>query len=139
MQEMAGIRRGRSIEASPEWVALALETMRQRGISQQDLCALVGRGVDDGTISRFLKPQKGKPHVSRWANEIADALKLPRPYILISSADEVEWHNLGRLARRLSKERYRDIVRNIRIAVGAAATVEEADAAVRHILEPPTD
>lgn len=128
-----GIKRGPSIHASPGWVALARETMQRLGWGQQELA--IACGTDDATISRFFNPPPGEPHRSRYANEVADKLGIPRPSILITTADEARWHNLGRMAHRLDRARYDAIVAAVTRAVGGTVSAEDADLAVNDILD----
>lgn len=132
MHGVAGIKRGPSIHASPGWVALARETMQHLGWGQQELAAACG--TDDATISRFFNPEPGEPHRSRYANEMADKLGIPRPSILITTADEARWHQLGRLALRLDRTRYDAIVAAVTRAVGGALSADDADRAVTEII-----
>lgn len=132
MHDVAGIKRGPTIHASPGWIALAREQMERLGWGQQELAAACG--IDDGTISRFFNPEPGEPHRSRYANEIADQLGIPRPSILITNKDEARWHELGRLALRLDRKRYEKIVAALARAVGGAVNLEDADSAVTEII-----
>jgi transcriptional regulator with XRE-family HTH domain len=131
-QEME-VTRGPTIEASSGWITFAKKRMEDLGWDQQTLAQKAG--VDDSTVTRFFNPPEGETHRSRAANRIADVLEIPRPYITISSVEEAEWHQLGRLALRLEKGRYRQLVENVKKAVGGAVTLEEADAALRNILK----
>lgn len=128
---------GRTIEVSQEWAEDAKRRMAEMGIDQRALAARVRnpttkRPVDEATISRFFKMRK-----SRLANEIADALGMPRPYMLVNSRAEWQWIEMGRFAGRLAEERRAKLVAAVKAYTGQGSpSAAEAELALEDLVPP---
>jgi len=120
-RNMGKIMRGPSVHPTVWWRTVAETEMRRQGLTQDTLAAKVG--CDQGTISKLFA---GNP--SRVANQVADALGIPRPQLMISDTEDAEWFELGVNLRARDPEKYKRIkahVARIASAVSESSRAED--------------
>ena len=124
------IKSGQAFRPSDGWLEMVRAELKARDWSQTKLATEVG--ADKSTMTDLLKGD-----ATRYANDVADKLGLPRPQPQISTREEWEWLRLG---QRLHATKHPDapkILEQVRVLVDGLEKASRARAGLDDFL--PTD
>jgi hypothetical protein len=103
---------------SDKWIGWAEEAMAKKEPPWKPADLARAVGCDRVTVHRLLT----KKHWTRWCNEIADALGIAHPMLLVESQEEADWIEAGKVIAEHAPD---DFKKWLGRAKELAAAVEE--------------
>lgn len=118
---------------SAKWVEMyneALDAFLAQGGTQ--------KGVAQATNAKEAQVSRLRQGVwNRSVNEIADFLKLPRPYVLVSSPSEAAWIDVGRRIREADHDRFSRLLARLSQQADLLEKIQEEDQAIAEMAPDP--